>query len=65
MISLLEAENAFKDGLLVEPQDISNIEKLKKWLDNTKNIIETSKTISDGIKALLPFVIYLISKSGG
>jgi adenylate kinase family enzyme len=60
LISLLEAENAFKDGLLLEPQDISNIEKLKKWLDNTKNIIETSKTVSDGIRALLPFVTHLI-----
>jgi len=62
LISLLEVENAFKDGLLKKPSDISKIEKLKKWLDDTKNIIETSKTVSDGIKALLPFVTYLITR---
>lgn len=65
LISLLETENAFKDGLLEKPRDISKIEKLKKWLDETKKIVETSKTVSDGIKALLPFVTYLIAKLGG
>ncbi|MCG2735796.1 MAG: hypothetical protein L6282_05320 [Candidatus Methanoperedenaceae archaeon] len=62
LISLLEAENAFKGGLLNKPSDISKLDKLKSWLDDTKKIIETSTAISGGIKALLPFITYLAAK---
>ena len=65
LISRLEAENVFKDGLLEKPSDISKIEKLKKWLDHAKTTIETSRTISDGIRALLPIITDLIAKLKG
>ena len=64
MVSLLETENAFKDGLLEKPTDITTKEKLKNWLKTSKETIETSKTVSEGIKSLLPFIIYLITKLG-
>lgn len=65
LISLLDAQDAFKNGLLEKPSDISTKEKLKNWLEKTKETIEISTTISDGVKALLPFIIHLIGQVGG
>lgn len=67
LISLLDTQNAFKNGLLEKPSDISisTKEKLKNWLETTKETIETSRTIGDGVRALLPFIIHLLGQVGG
>jgi len=67
LISLLDAQNAFKDGLLEKPSDvsISTKEKLKNWLETTRETIETSMTISDGVRALVPLISYLLGQVGG
>lgn len=65
LISLLEAENAFEDGLLEKPSDISTKEKIIGWLKYTKDTIEGSNAVKDGLKALLPFITHLIGKIGG
>lgn len=65
LISLLEAENAFKEGLLEKPSDVSTKDKLKGWLEKAKSTIETTRTISEGIKSLLPYILYLIAKLEG
>jgi len=65
LISMLEAENAFKDGIVEKPSDISTKEKLKKWLEEVEKTIKTSETISNGIKTLLPFIAHLIGQLGG
>ena len=63
LITFLEAENAFKNGQLEKPSDISTTGKLIKWLEGIKATIETSKTMSEGAKALLPIISYLLMKS--
>jgi len=65
LINLLEAEDAFSSGQLEKPPDISTTDKLLKWLERTKVTMETSKTISEGTKALLPFLTHLLMKSQG
>ena len=65
LISLLETENAFSSGQLEKPSDISTTEKLLKWLERTKGTIETSKTINEGTKTLLPFIMHLLMKLQG
>ena len=67
LISLLDAQNAFKNGLLEKPSDvsISTKEKLKNWLETTRETIETSATISDGVRALVPIISYLLGQVGG
>ena len=65
LITFLEAQNAFKDGQLEKPSDISTTGKLVKWLEEIKATIETSKTISEGTKSLLPIITYLLMKSQG
>lgn len=66
LISLLDTQNAFKNGLLEKPSDISisTKDKLKNWLETTKETIETSTTISDGVRALLPYITHLIGQVG-
>jgi len=65
LIQLLEAEDAFKDNLLEKPSDILTKEKMKNWLKNIKETIETSTSIGNNIKSLLPFIIHLLGKFGG
>jgi len=65
LINLLDAENAFKDGQLEKPSDLSTKDNLKKWLKGIKETIESSETISNGIKALLPFISHLLMKLQG
>ena len=67
LISLLDTQNAFKNGLLEKPSDssISTKEKLKNWLETTKETIETSRNISDGVRALVPFISHLLGQVGG
>ena len=65
LINLLESQNAFQEGLLEKPVDISTKDKLKGWLEKVKGTIETTSTIGEGIKALLPYIVYLIGKVGG
>lgn len=65
LIQLLEAENAFKDNLLEKPSDISTKEKMKNWLENIKETIETSTSIGNNIKSFLPLIIQLLGKLGG
>lgn len=65
LISILESENAFKEGLIEEPRDISTKERLMSWLKSLKEAIEASTTISEGIKATLPLIVHLISKLRG
>ncbi len=67
LVSLLDTQNAFKNGLLEKPSDISisTTEKLKNWLETTKETIETSTTISDGARALVPFISHLLGQVMG
>lgn len=65
LIQLLEGENAFKDNLLEKPSDISTKEKMKNWLENIKETIETSTSIGNNIKSFLPLIIQLLGKLGG
>jgi hypothetical protein len=65
LIDFLENENAFKNGKLEIPKDLSTIEKTKTWLETIKKAIEISKEIGEGIKQLLPYITYLIIKYGG
>jgi len=65
LIHILENNNAFESGVIERPPKESTIEKFLSWLEKLKNIIETSEKIGEGIKALLPFILYLIKKLGG
>ena len=49
-----------KNGIPEPPKVVSNISKLKEWLTTTKEVIDTSKSISEGAKALLPYITVLI-----
>ena len=62
---MLAAQDAFKNSLLEKPSDISTKEKLKNWLEKAKETIETSTTISEGVRALVPFISHLLGQVGG
>lgn len=63
LITQLEAElpDGFeKNGIPEPPKVVSSASKLKEWLSTTKEVIETSKSISMGAKALLPYISLLV-----
>jgi len=65
LISLLEAENAFDDGILKKPSDVSTKEKIIEWLSYAKKVIDESNAVKDGVKVLLPLITHLIGKISG
>ena len=65
LIHFLDGENAFKDGQLEKPSDFSTNDDLIKWLEGIREVIETSKTIGNGIKSLSPFILHILMKFQG
>lgn len=63
LISQLDAElpgGLTENGIPEPPKVVSKISKLKEWLTTTREVIDTSKSISEGAKALLPYITLLI-----
>lgn len=63
LITQLEAElpDGFeKHGIPEPPKVVSSVSKLKEWLSATKEVIDTSTSISTGAKALLPYISVLV-----
>lgn len=55
LVALMDQQGAFKEGNLPRP-DLTTKEKVIGWLRTIKETIETSKEISEGMKALLPLI---------
>jgi hypothetical protein len=63
LISQLDAElpDGFeKNGIPEPPKVVSRVSKLKEWLTTTRDVIDTSNSIGEGAKALLPYIMLLI-----
>ena len=56
----LAFETVSENGIPEPPKVVSKISKLKEWLTTTREVIDTSKSISEGAKALLPYITLLI-----
>ncbi len=61
LISILESENAFDNGKLKRPENISNIDKLKEWLIKTKDTINATKELGESLKFVIPIITNIIS----
>ena len=61
LLTILESENAFKDGIIEKPQNLSTVDKLLEWLRKTKEIITTSNEIGEGLKVLIPVITQIIT----
>ena len=61
LLTILESENAFKDGIIEKPQNLSSVDKLLVWLKKTNKVITTSKEIGEGLKVLVPIITQLIT----
>lgn len=61
LLTMLEAENAFKGGIIEKPQNLPSVDKLLEWLRKTKKVITTSKEIGEGLKVLVPIMTQIIT----
>ncbi len=61
VIKLMELENLFDQNIIPKPPQFTNKERLKEWLNDAKQILETSKAVTDGARAIIPLLAGIIS----
>ncbi|TAJ43634.1 hypothetical protein [Methanofollis fontis] len=60
IMSVLESESVFEKGIMPMPPQEPTLEKVKAWLRGIKETIDTTQTLSEGVKAALPLIQLLL-----
>lgn len=56
LLTILQSEDIFEKGIISRPPKSSNLQKIKEWLRESKEAIETTKTVSEVVTATLPII---------
>lgn len=64
IISILETEGAFNEGIIEQPPQHITKENAIKWLSYVRETIQSMQTIKEGIASLLPYINFILTQLG-